>query len=210
MEVKKVTVGEYGVYTADQLDGYGFKHLDDIVSAILFLTKQRGGKNVLEWCSGPGYIGFGLLHINKADRMTFSDIHPPAGDFVNRTIKENGLEDRAEFIVSDNFANLDDKYDLIVGNPPHFNFKLEETHDALFYEEHRKHMDMNWEVHRNFFENVSDYLTDDGQIVLMENMKGSSITTFYDMIYSNGLRVDHYITSPNWPEDIWYLKVVKK
>ena len=100
------------------------------------------------------------------------------------------------------------KFDLIVGNPPHFNYELPYNEEAVHYEEHRKHMDLDWKCHIDFYNNVKDYLAPNGQIILMENVKGSSATLFYDMIRKNGLRIADHKTSMKWSDDIWYIRVV--
>lgn len=209
MEVKRLPLGDFTVNTGDQIDGYGYKHLDDFINNLRFMTGDRPVKKAMEWCSGPGYIGLGLIAINYAETVLLSDIHPPVEDIVNLTIKENNLSTRVSFVVSDNFKNINDKFDLIVGNPPHFNFHLRDSEHALYYEEHRKHMDVDWKIHKDFFENAANHLTDNGTIFLMENVSGSSPTLFYDMLYDHGLRIADHRVSPEWPEDIWYLKIVR-
>ena len=125
MEVKRLPLGDFTVNTGDQIDGYGYKHLDDFINNLRFMTGDRPVKKAMEWCSGPGYIGLGLIAINYAQTVLLSDIHPPVEDIVNLTIKENNLSTGVSFVVSDNFKNINDKFDLIVGNPPHFNFTYE-------------------------------------------------------------------------------------
>ena len=209
MKLVKVPVGDLTVTTADQLDGYGYKHLDDILTHIVGMSFNRPVKRALEWCSGPGYIGFGLKELNYAEQIVLSDIHEPLKEIVNQSIVENNCEDSMQFICSDNFKNIPpQKFDLIVGNPPHFNFDLPYNEEAIHYEEHRKHLDIDWKCHIDFYNNVKDYLAPNGQIILMENVKGSSVTLFYDMIRKNGLRIADHRVSLKWPKDIWYIRVV--
>lgn len=208
MNLVKLPVGHYHVWTADQLDGYGYKHLEDIVLNMVRMSGEQPVERILEWCSGPGYIAFALRTIKYAKEFVLSDIHEPLEEIVNRSITDNGLEDSMQFVLSDNFKSMpEQKFDLIVGNPPHFNFFLPDSEEAIKYEEHRKHMDMDWECHRDFFKNAKQYLAEDGQIILMENVKGSSPSLFYEMLKDHGLRITDHKISKEWPDDIWYLKV---
>jgi tRNA1(Val) A37 N6-methylase TrmN6 len=209
MKLVKLPVGRHQVVTADQLDGYGYKHLEDVILNVVDMSGKKPVERILEWCSGPGYIAFALETIGYGKEYVLSDIHEPLIEVVNQSIIDNNVQDRMQFICSDNFKNMPaQKFDLIVGNPPHFNFFLPDSEEAIKYEEHRKHMDLDWECHKDFFKTVKEYLAEDGQIILMENVKGSSPTLFYEMLKDYGLRIANSKTSREWPEDIWYLKIV--
>lgn len=164
----------------------------------------------MEWCSGPGYLGLASLSQSLTDKLTLSDIFEPNKFVVEKTIQENNLQKSVEFILSDNFKNhtKDKKYDLIIGNPPHFNF--EPSFGNIDPNEHRKYKDTDWNTHNDFFANVNDYTTDDVDIMLMENTKGSNINTFKDMIEKNGLVIKNYCLSVTYPENIWYLHITKQ
>jgi hypothetical protein len=45
------------------------------------------------------------------------------------------------------------------------------------------------QIHRNFFETVSDHLAEDGVIVLQENNRGSTVQTFRSMIEQSGFAI---------------------
>ena len=81
-------------------------------------------------------------------------------------------------IINSNFKNhnTDVKYDLIIGNPPHFTFSP--TYGNIDPNEHRKFKDENWNIHKDFFKTVSNHITDDADIILMENTKGSNLESF--------------------------------
>jgi spermidine synthase len=49
--------------------------------------------------------------------------------------------------------------------------------------------DPGWQIHKNFFETVSDHLTEDGVIVLQENNRGSAVETFRPMIEQSGFEI---------------------
>jgi methylase of polypeptide subunit release factors len=220
LEIFQIDLGGYKISTSGQLDGYGYKHINDILDCFRDLIKDDtlSGKvfaNGMEWCSGPGYIGFMMMKYGMIHNCVFTDIHEPLSGVVNKSISDNILllkTRKVEFIHSDNFNNIPKrKFDIIFGNPPHFSFsddwKPENQEEFDLYDEDRKHLDKDWKIHRDFFSNVSEYLEEDGCILLMENIKGSNLDTFNNMVTENNLRVTQAFPSKEWPEDIWYMKV---
>jgi|TARA_B110000902_G_C14087830_1_gene505657 tRNA1(Val) A37 N6-methylase TrmN6 len=208
-EIVEVRVDKFLVYTSNKLDGYGYQTAADAVSCINHFSNGRIYNHCLEWCAGPGYLGFGTLSQGLTKNLTLLDIHEPNKIVVEKTIDKNNLNDNVNFILSDNFKNhnTDVKYDLIIGNPPHFTFSP--TYGNIDPNEHRKFKDENWNIHKDFFKTVSNHITDDADIILMENTKGSNLDTFAKMIESNGLRIENYCLSVTYPDNIWYVHIKK-
>lgn len=209
-DIKEGYLGKIKLYTADQFDGYGLLTVSDFISVLKHHYGNHKFPKAMEWCSGPGYFGFMLYEYQIAQEVTLVDVFPPLEPVVNRTIEDNRLGNNIKFVVSNNFENVNEKFDLIVGNPPHFNYDLEENEETLYYHEHRKFLDLDWKIHRNFFENVGDHLNDDGKIFLMENVKGSDPSTFEEMINENGLKITKSVVSKSFPDDTWYMEIIKK
>jgi len=195
------------IHWTKDLDGCGNTMIDDFIDATQAISQDKKFNNTLEWCSGPGYWGFGLLATGITKNITLADIYEPNQPAVLQTIKENNLESKAQFFLSDNFTNIpQQKFDLIVANPPHFNMDPYVAH----YDDPRKYKDLDWSIHKNFFNCVGDYLTDDGIIVLAENVWGSNPGTFKDMITNNGLQITNHFASKQYPLDMWYLGISRK
>lgn len=207
MKTEQVKIGNFEIFTSGDLDGYGYQSLTDAISCFIHFSKGKKYQNCLEWCSGPGYFGFAALYQQLAKNITLLDIYESNETVCNETIKHNNISN-ARFILSDNFKNIDcqEKFDLIIGNPPHFNFLLDCVDND---HEHRKFADIDWKIHQDFFENVNNYLTDDGEIMLMENSQGSNIKTFEQMIDNNNLKIIDYCTSVQFPNELWYLHITK-
>ena len=71
-------------------------------------------------------------------------------------------------------------------------------------------VDKNWEIHRSFYTDISEYLNPNGSILLVENGRGSSPKVFYDMIKKNGLRVAEVIKcNLNRPSKFYFMLVKK-
>lgn len=163
----------------------------------------------LEWCSGPGFIGFGIMAHGLCQNLTLQDRHAPLTDHVNQTCVWNNCKTRTDFFLGDSIGCIPARqFDLIVANPPHY---LECPGDDNYQ---RLAVDTNWQTHENFFQNVSFYLARDGIILLQENQAGSlrGVYEFWDMIHNNRLEVTAYWTSTRYwnaqgPTQIYYIEI---
>lgn len=90
----------------------------DTINFTRYISKQSG-KKVLDVGTGSGFIAI-YLALNGRD-VTASDINPRALEVA----KENALNLGANinFIQSDLFDNISQKFDLIIFNPPMGNIK---------------------------------------------------------------------------------------
>ena len=72
------------VFYEHLLNGGGLEHCDHVVNTF---TNTIGKVNhVFEFCSGPGFFGFGLLANNLCNKLTLSDINLEAINLCNKTI----------------------------------------------------------------------------------------------------------------------------
>lgn len=163
------------------LEGGGIDQRRDFLYVI-----SKGGKpiydNALEWCAGPGVIGYELLGYNKTRHISFMDLHKPALDSCLETAKRNNVTDRVNVYLADKVSNLtnEKKFDLVVSNPPHsFSYddwaKSQLTHDRPTPEDFpdwdnqiRIDVDRDMHIHKEFFDNIRDKLTDDADIFISE------------------------------------------
>lgn len=104
-----------------------------------YISKYFGGNSkILDLCCGSGCIGLTLKHLNKNIDVTLSDISPYALEVCD--INKRNLKIDAKIIESDLFNDINDKFDVIISNPPYIaendvvdNIVLEnEPHIALF------------------------------------------------------------------------------
>ena len=61
------------------------------------------------------------------------------------------------------------KFDLIVANPPHFPNK----NDWPELKERQRIIDENWNIHRDFFNNINNFMHLKSTLILQENKKTS-------------------------------------
>ena len=159
-------------------------------------TKKNNLK-ILDLCTGSGIIA---ITLKKELDQFFIDV--VASDISEEAIKvaeENAQFHDAtiKFIQSDIFDNIDEKFDIIVSNPPYIDHKDEVTmqdnvlkydpHLALFAKEEGMYF------YRNIVEKGSSYLNDNGviffeigydqkdKIIKLADMNGYSAEVYKDI-----------------------------
>jgi len=144
-----------------------------------------------ELCSGPGFIGFTLLSKGLCDKVIFSDINPVAIECLLKTIEINDLGDKVKIFWSDGLKHIpyNIKSDLVVCNPPHHPELYDGCRELL-------QVDLNWELHKNYYKNLHKILNKNGHSLILENSSigkadgmnegpGSKISDFFEMIEQN-------------------------
>jgi len=176
-------------------------HLDgdgrEIYSEFLRIIRSKIGnvETLFEFCAGPAFIGFSLLEDRICKKLVLADIEQEAIECCRKTIKENGLEKTTLVHKSNCLEQIPpQKWDLIVGNPPHFykkeNFGIREDGEPT---KEIISMDQDWKIHNGFFRDIGAYMEADSLILLVENGRASSPETFRDMINKGGLNIKEVI-----------------
>lgn len=205
------TTGINVFYTPD-LDGGGSWFGQEYIEIIKKRYPARKFQHCLEWCSGPGFIGYSLLDHEICDTLGLMDVHAPAIEWAEETANHvpNRCRERVSTWTTGDISAIpaSEKFDLVVANPPHFPFGVGDANS------NRINADDGWKIHENFFTHIGQYLADDGIILLQENEAGSTIDTFRSMIESNGLKITDRFNSPNHytPNNftrIYYLEIVR-
>ena len=162
--------------------------------------------NCLEWCAGPGVLGYNLLEKQVVKKISFLEI----ADSPIENLKETSasLDNKNINIYQGNELNCIPKqqFDLIVGNPPHFLSNVDNQFDGL---DQRIYMDPEWNIHKSFFQQVENYLTDDGVVLLIENSTESNTDLFDQLLEDTNLQVTNtYKFSAEVP--LYYIEIRKK
>ena len=74
---------------------------------------------VLDLCCGSGCIGLTLALLEPKIKVDLADISPQALEVTQINIDRHGLNTRAHCVESNVFESLNNKYDLIITNPPY-------------------------------------------------------------------------------------------
>jgi methylase of polypeptide subunit release factors len=198
--LKTVRYGDIVVRYFRHLDGGGRWFGQDFVPVVRSLFGKLNA--ICEFASGPGFIGFSLLAEGLCERLTLVDCNRQAIELCLRTAEYNGLTGRVSAYVSDCLKTVPDieKWDLVVGNPPHFEGSREDyVSDSLS-------IDPNWSIHRQFYRDVPRFLSSRASVLLLENLEGSSPNTWSDMIESSGLELVNCFRYKKPPSDPAYAR----
>jgi methylase of polypeptide subunit release factors len=179
---------------SDINNGGGLYFKNDFLNSVKKVFGNKKFDRVLEWCSGPGFLGYSLLANNICQNLTLSDIHISALQEAHDTAILNNIADRVKIYHSDVWDNVPDfeTFDLIIANPPWYSSQNYWNERLPF--ESRIYLDTDWMLHKKFFKKAKDHLNDNGSILLLEGSYGSGINTFQEMIADSGLVIkDHFL-----------------
>jgi 16S rRNA G966 N2-methylase RsmD len=145
---------------------------------------------LLEFCAGPGYIGFALLARGLCEHLVLSDVNPRALDMARETVRLNGLEEQVTIYESDGLKDIpaSERWDLVISNPPHYPSQVGKA-PSLILE------DPDWRLHREFFARVGDFLAPGASVLFLENSEGAAPEEFVAMIEEGGL---------SYVRTVWY------
>ena len=143
---------------------------EELIYKVIEYVKATNKNNlkILDLCTGSGIIAITLK--KELDRITIDVVASDISEEAIEVAKENAQSHDAtiKFIKSDIFNNIDDKFDIIVSNPPYIDRKDEVTmqdnvlkydpHLALFAEEEGMYF------YRNIVEQSANYLNENGVI----------------------------------------------
>ena len=101
-----------------------------LVEEVIKLAKSMNAKKILDLCTGSGAIAVSLAKYIEGSQITATDISRKALSIAKLNATNNNVEDRITFISSDLFQNIsEEKYDIIVSNPPYIKRKVIKTLD---------------------------------------------------------------------------------
>lgn len=172
--IKRLNNGEPVQYIVGNVDFYGYKinvnknvliprfETEELVFKTINLIKKNLNKNikVLDIGTGSGCISIALKKEIPGLDITAVDISEDALVVAKNNALENNCE--INFIKSDLFNNIGDKYDLIISNPPYISYdeqimdivKKNEPHLALYAKNNGLYF------YEEIIKNSSNYLND--------------------------------------------------
>ena len=154
---------------------------EELVDLILTENPEES-LNILDIGTGSGAIALGLVKNRPGWSVTAADISQEALELASENARNQNLN--IFFKKSDCFAEISEKYDIIVSNPPYISREDEsevglnvlhsEPHLALFADED------GLAIYRRIAEDAKDYLKDGGKIYLEIGYKqGQSVPALF-------------------------------
>lgn len=90
-----------------------------LVEKAIEIAETTQKNKILDMCTGSGCIAISLAKkINNA-QITAVDISNSALNVANKNAINNNVENKIKFINSDMFNSIEEKFDIIVSNPPY-------------------------------------------------------------------------------------------
>jgi methylase of polypeptide subunit release factors len=207
-------INNFDVYYSNETNGGGdFLALEYIDVVREWYTNVD---HILEWCSGPGFIGYGMYASGLCNRVSFNDMYSPAVSYLEKTKANSNDASNINIYQGSSLDNVPDnvKFDLVVGNPPHWKSVDAASNSLGFDISQYTHVsdilvDQDWNSHKNFYVSMKRLLSDNGRILLQENANGSSPEDFKDMIELVGLKISSIAHSRMYADkNIYYIEVV--
>ena len=172
---------------------------EELIYKVVEYVKETKKNNlkILDLCTGSGIIAITLK--KELDQFSIDVVASDISQEAIKIAKENAQFHDAtiKFIQSDIFDNIDNKFDIIVSNPPYIDRKDEVTmqdnvlkydpHLALFAEEEGMYF------YRKIIEKANNYLNDNGviffeigydqkeKIIKLADMNGYSAEVYKDI-----------------------------
>lgn len=101
-----------------------------LVEEVIKIAKKSNAKNILDMCTGSGAIAVSLAKYIPESKIVAVDISNDALKIAKKNAINNQVENKITFINSDMFENLNNqKYDIIVSNPPYIKSDIIEKLD---------------------------------------------------------------------------------
>ena len=85
------------------------------------------GVHILDMCTGSGCILLSLLHYSNDTTGVGADLSEEALKVASANAESLGMTERVVFQHSDLFSSIDEKFDIIVSNPPYIRTDVIET-----------------------------------------------------------------------------------
>ncbi len=141
-----------------------------LVEEVIKIAKKIRAKKILDLCTGSGAIAVSLAKYLENVQLTALDISGKALDIAIANAKNNHVQDKITFVESNLFQDLgQEKYDIIVSNPPYIKRKDMETLDREVKKEPKLALD-GGEDGLDFYRDISnkayEYLKYGGYICL--------------------------------------------
>lgn len=141
-----------------------------LVEEVINIAKRIKNPKILDLCTGSGAIAVSLAKYLPESEITATDISNKALEIAKKNAKINEVENRITFISSDLFTNIpEEKYDIIVSNPPYIKRNVIETLDEQVRKEPYMALDGGLDgldFYRKIIKNSYEYLKYHGFLCL--------------------------------------------
>lgn len=165
-----------------------------VEEAVKYINGKEQKIKVLDMCTGSGCIAVSIDKLCENARVVGTDISGKALEIAKINNEEN--DTRVNFIESDLFENIKERFDVIVSNPPYIESEeIEKLMPEVREFEPRIALDGTkdgLEFYRNICNNLSRYLKENGAV-------------FFEIGYNQGVAVSRLLNEHGFEK----VKVIK-
>lgn len=140
-----------------------------VVEEAIKIINKHNFKNILDMCTGSGAISVSVAKYTECTNVHAVDISLKALEVAKMNANINNVGDRIEFIHSNIFENINEKYDLIISNPPYIKTEIIETLSEEVKKEPRLALDGGADgliFYKSLANNAYKFLNAEGYLVL--------------------------------------------
>jgi len=112
---------------------------ETLVEEVINLSKENA--KVLDLCTGSGAIGVSIAKNVDNSNVTMSDISKNALEIAKQNAESNEVINNCKFVLSDMFKDIQEKFDIIVSNPPYIKTEIIKILDKEVQNEPRLALD---------------------------------------------------------------------
>ena len=140
-----------------------------LVEKAIEIAETTQKNKILDMCTGSGCIAISLAKKINNVQITAVDISNSALNVANKNAINNNVENKIKFINSDIFNNIEEKFDIIVSNPPYIET---ETINKLEIEvQNEPHLALDGGIdglkfYKTIANNAFKYLNENGYLLL--------------------------------------------
>ena len=138
-----------------------------LVEEVIKLAKEKENIAILDMCTGSGAIAIALAEYLTNAKITASDKSKKALVVAQKNAKNTKAS--IQFIESDLFGNIKDKFDIIVSNPPYIESDVIKCLDKEVQKEPMMALDGGkdgLDFYRKIAKQARVYLNEDGYLAL--------------------------------------------
>jgi len=140
-----------------------------LVEEVIKIAKKEAKENILDICTGSGCIGISLAKSIPNVKIAMSDISKDAIEIAKKNAKENNVLEKVKFIESDMFESIEEKFDIIVSNPPYIETDVIKTLSREVQNEPKLALDggeNGLEFYKILINEALNYLNNDGYLCM--------------------------------------------
>lgn len=177
--VKKILKDEPLQYILQMQEFMGLKFLvnknvliprsdtETLVLEVLEIANENKNYKILDLCTGSGAIAISLKKLNNNYNMWASDISLKALKVAKQNAKQNNTQ--INFIRSNLFNKIKEKFDIIVSNPPYIKTKVIKDLEKNVQKEPTIALDGGkdgMDIYKKIVNSANEYLNEEGILAL--------------------------------------------